>query len=342
MRGGRCLDAPRAQRTPHVHRDAREFIAIMGRHSHLQIAMLVLMPLVTKAFPGHNWSQALKCRHNWPTGVKPGVGLTGGTCMCNYAMWADHAAPTLAESCKRGLAVIATINPSPVLLTTIGAVQWFYPDFDVLVVDNNSTHQHSLSLLKIAGRMVEVVRSTGQYELGAYSFALEHLGRLVNTYSALLFMQDTTVPCGRMVPGLCSMGLGDAYALRCLRTTWGAGGQLDRMAHVYDRQDGFSGFPVLPMTSVGNRSAKSPLVDACHTVLLATTELAVNIVHSLQQPYDRPMPIPKIKADTWLSERTLAFMIDTFANRSFDMSSFFGKVHGYRGDGGGGYTVRPG
>ena len=79
-------------------------------------------------------------------------------CLCKAA---------LAEPCKWGLAVIATINQSPVLLTTIGAVQWFYPDFDVLVVDNNSTQQHSLSLLEFAGRMVKIVRSTVQYELGA-------------------------------------------------------------------------------------------------------------------------------------------------------------------------------
>ena len=53
MRGGRCLDAPRAQRTPRVHRYSRQIFAVMGRHSHLRIAMLLLMPLVTKALPGY-------------------------------------------------------------------------------------------------------------------------------------------------------------------------------------------------------------------------------------------------------------------------------------------------
>ena len=65
----------RALTVPGGDRDATEFIVVMGRHSHLQIAMLVLMPLVTKARHGYIGGQhvnanAAKCGR--PRGLRQG------------------------------------------------------------------------------------------------------------------------------------------------------------------------------------------------------------------------------------------------------------------------------
>ena len=81
------------------------------------------------------------------------------------------------------------------------------------------------------------------------------------------------------------------------------------------------------LAAVGRRDPGAALVDACHGVFAATTDLAVNVVRSLDAPYWVPATIPRKKADGWILERTLAFMIDSFAARAFDMSGFFAKVH---------------
>jgi len=231
----------------------------------------------------------------------------------------------LAES-KPGLAVISTFNPTSVFLTTVEKVQAMYPDFDVLIVDSNSSDRSAFQSLR--QDVVVAAAPNTNYELGAWHYAYNNRNK---DYAVYMFIQDTVLPNKqRVLPlDLETIAPMDAYAYQVDKTArsasapkckWSDGGYLSRLNEVYSGTK---------LDYIAHKDPNDPIVLAAHSSFIARGPLVERVLE-LEEAY-KASHLDKSKKDSLLTERTIGLVLEREATHIHDMKyPYFKKVHGER------------
>jgi len=82
---------------------------------------------------------------------------------------------------KTNLCVICTKNPNEVLLNTINGIKRFYTEFDIVVIDSDSTNMEGFKALP-SDVTVEFIKNKN-WELGAWTYAYNKY----NNYKVYMF-----------------------------------------------------------------------------------------------------------------------------------------------------------
>lgn len=213
-----------------------------------------------------------------------------------------------------GLSVIVAKNPTFILLITIEKLRLFYPDFDILIIDSDSSNKDIYSKIKQDNIMIMYTKNKN-YELGALYKAFERF----NNYKIYMFLQDTLIPKAR-IPKLDLNNFINGNFYSCeYQPKISDGGYLEELRHVY-RNTELNFISEIPEDQIIN--------GAAHCSFITDNENVKKIL-SLEKPYI-DNKLNKTKIDSWLSERTIGIMADHLNLNRIDMYQYFEKVHGNR------------
>jgi hypothetical protein len=212
------------------------------------------------------------------------------------------------------LAVISTKNPTIKLLETITNVQIYYPEFDIVVIDSDSTETDYFS--KVPKEVTICLTKNKNYELGAWIYAYNTF----NTYDIYMCIQDTYMPIKRMLNidyiQSCDLCLHTSQGLRNLNS-------IDHylLKRFHDVYNGSSLYKEMCF-------AKDTTPCSFHTSLITTNSTMKDILQLEQIYIDRF--IKKEKVDSLLSEITIGWLGLKRNKRIISMNAYFHKVHGNR------------
>lgn len=214
---------------------------------------------------------------------------------------------------KAALCVISTKNPTRVLLEAVEKVKLFYPEFDLVIVDSDSTDLTHFELVPEDVK-VEFCKNKN-WELGAWCYAF----RKYDQYEVYMFIQDTLIPKQR-IPNLNihEMGKDVLYSF-----------------HFHEIVSTYAFFEELkplykdtPLSFISEMDPATRIVGTAHTSFLTRKE-NVNTILQLEDVYAE-RGAPKNKKDSWMTERTGGIMADRHGNVRIDVTSFFQKIYGGR------------
>jgi hypothetical protein len=214
---------------------------------------------------------------------------------------------------KSGLCVISTKNPTQVLIDTIQNVIVLYPEFDIVIVDSDSTQVDFFKLVP-SNVTIEYCKNKN-WELGAWYHAFHKY----NDYKVYMFIQDSTQPIQRIdglnieefVPGIL---YSFHYNARICD-----GGHFDELVRIYRATN---------LSFIAELHPNTPIVGTAHTSFITNKE-NVNTILQLENVY-REKGIQKTKIHSWLSERCGGVVADHNKNIRIDISSYFKKVSLFR------------
>lgn len=214
---------------------------------------------------------------------------------------------------KDRLAVICTRNPTEVLLKTIEGIKLFYSEFDIVIVDSDSTDTSMFSRVP-ADCIIEYVKNRG-YELGAWTYAYNKY----TNYSVYMFIQDALIPFTR-IPNLSQQTFdnGTLYSFH-YTARLSDGGHFDELQRVYRETD---------LHFISQLSPDRFIVGTAHASFITNRDSVPNILQ-LENAY-KMKGIVKTKVHAWLSERTGGLLTDFIGNRRIDITPYFYKIHGGR------------
>ena len=214
---------------------------------------------------------------------------------------------------KSGLCVISTKNPTQVLIDTITNVILFYPEFDILIVDSDSTQFDFFKLVQ-SNVMIEYCKNKN-WELGAWYYAFHKY----NDYKVYMFIQDSTQPTQR-IDGLNieEFTPGTLYSFH-YNARICDGGHFEELIQIYKDTD---------LTFISELHPNTPIVGTAHTSFITNKE-NVNTILQLENVY-REKNIQKTKIHSWLSERCGGIVAERNKNIRIDINSYFKKISLYR------------
>ena len=93
---------------------------------------------------------------------------------------------------KKRLCVISTKNPTSILINTIQKVKLYYEEFDIVIVDSDSTDTKYFEYIP-EDCIVEFCKNKN-WELGAWKYAFNKY----NNYEVYMFLQDSLTPNSRI------------------------------------------------------------------------------------------------------------------------------------------------
>ena len=211
---------------------------------------------------------------------------------------------------KNRLCVISTKNPTDILLLTIEKVKLYYDDFDIVIVDSDSTDKKYFENIP-EDCIVEFCKNKN-WELGAWKYAFNKY----NNYEVYMFLQDTLIPNSRI-----SSLDKDYFENGCIYTCnykarFGDGGHIDYLKNIY-KDD-----PEIQFITEINEF--DIITGAAHSFFI-TDNLHVNNILKLENIYEENK-IVKTKIDSLLSERTCGILADRHPKR-IDVTSHFHKIN---------------
>ncbi len=216
----------------------------------------------------------------------------------------------------RCLCVISSKNPTSVLSETILGVKTHYPEFDIVVVDSDSTDLSGyITIPSITS--VELCKNKN-WELGAWRLALTKY----HDYDVYMCIQDTLTPISR-VPNLRidQFTNNDFYSFHFDDQTISTFGHLFENERVNVYKDTKFSF-------ISEMDTHKPILGAAHSSFITNKECALLILQ-LEEPYVSK-GLLKTKADSWLSERTVGILADKLQFVRIDITHYFTKSHGGR------------
>lgn len=211
---------------------------------------------------------------------------------------------------KDRLAVICSFNPSDVLLTTVTKLQEYYNEFDIIIIDSDSTDCSMYNLLPSECK-VDYVKNKN-YELGAWSYAFQ----TYPNYKVYMFIQDTLTPNCR-IPNFdkTTYENGTIYTFH-FHQTLNACGYFKELYDVYYNTK---------LHFISQLNPNMNIIGGAHTSFILNKE-HIPIILELEDAYQYRK---KTKIDSWLSERTLGIIADTLP-KNVNIWDFFTKIHGNR------------
>lgn len=224
-----------------------------------------------------------------------------------------HEAYPEKEYIHRRLAVVCSKNPTNVLLNTIKNLELFYPDFDIVIVDSDSSDKTTYEKLR-SDIKIEFVKNKG-WELGAWY----HAYTKYNTYDIYMFIQDTLTPISR-VPDLHIINQDTNVFFSChYSAKLKDGGYYNELQNIYRNSS---------LSFISEMVPDTQIIGAAHSSFITSRENARKILE-LQDIYIKKQ-LTKTKIDCWLSERTCGILSDHYKNKRIDMNAHFNKVNGNR------------
>jgi hypothetical protein len=213
---------------------------------------------------------------------------------------------------KNRLAVISSFNPSATLLSTVAKLQEYYNEFDIVIVDSDSSDcsiYHSLP----PECKVDYIKNKN-YELGAWTYAFQ----AYPNYDIYMFIQDTLTPNCR-IPDFneTTYENGTIYTFH-YHPTLEAGGYFEELVDVYRDSN---------LHFISQLDPTMRITGGAHTSFITNKE-HVHIILQLEDAYIHKN-LKKTKVDSWLSERTVGIMADTLPKR-INIWNYFTKTHGNR------------
>ena len=214
---------------------------------------------------------------------------------------------------KSNLCVISTKNPTEVLLNSINGIKRFYPEFDIVVVDSDSTNMDGFKLLP-PDVTVEFIKNRN-WELGAWTYAYNKY----NNYKIYMFLQDGLEPIDRII-GFDTNTFEDGtmysfhYTARIVD-----GGHLDELYNVYKDTNLHFLYGIDPNTQI---------TGTAHTSFI-TNNTNVRTMLQMEDAYIAKN-IKKTKVHSCLSERTGGLLVDLAGNKRIDIMHLFKKTSLYR------------
>lgn len=210
---------------------------------------------------------------------------------------------------KDRLAVICTRNPTEILLRTIEGLKRFYSDFDIVIVDSDSTDTSVFD--SVPNDCIIEYAKNKNWELGAWTYAFQKY----NNYEAYMCIQDTLVPTTR-IPNL---EFNNTLYSFHYTATLEAGGYFDELQRVYSGTD---------LHFISKLSPNRIIVGTAHTSFI-TNNVSMSNILQLENAY-RMKGIVKTKVHSWLSERTGGLLTDFIGTRRLDITPYFIKIPGGR------------
>lgn len=213
---------------------------------------------------------------------------------------------------KSRLAVISTKNPTSVLLHTVTQLNLYYPEFDIVIIDSDSTETKGFAYIPESCTIERCCNKN--WELGAWDYAF----RKYPNYEVYMFLQDTLIPT-RRIPEL-NIGTYDpgtifTFNYNCFLSQ---GGYYDDLVRVYKDTECHFISQIPPTASITGGAHSFFITDRAH----------VPRILLLERPY-ATKGLTKSKIDSWLSERTVGIIASTFKRR-IDAQHSFHKIHGGR------------
>jgi len=206
------------------------------------------------------------------------------------------------------LCVISTKNPNEILLNTIEMVTIFYPEFDIVVIDSDSTDTEIFE--KIPSHVIIEFAKNKNWELGAWTYAF----RKYNNYKVYMFIQDTLTPICR-IPYFDPQNFVEntLYSFQ-YDTSLCCGGYFEELVELY-KNSGLHFISTLPPDIYIKGTAHNSFI---------TNKENVNSILQLEQIFiDKK--IVKTKVHAWITERTGGLMADRCNNIRIDIKDFFIK-----------------
>eukprot|EP00613_Pedinella_sp_CCMP2098_P061640 CAMPEP_0171978898 /NCGR_PEP_ID=MMETSP0993-20121228/254399_1 /TAXON_ID=483369 /ORGANISM="non described non described, Strain CCMP2098" /LENGTH=371 /DNA_ID=CAMNT_0012630903 /DNA_START=151 /DNA_END=1267 /DNA_ORIENTATION=- len=224
------------------------------------------------------------------------------------------------RSNHESLCVISTKDPTEQLLATISAVEEFYPEFDIVVVDSDSNQTLSVNRTYEAVHRnhenVDVYLARNQnWEYGAWDFAFKGSQ---TSHTCFMFIQDSLTPTSR-IPGFslkkCKRKIYSFHYASVLAD----GGYLDRLREVYRHTK---------LSFISDLADDYEFVGGAHSAFI-TDRLTSKFMLKLEKAY-RDKGLSKTKIDSWLAERTTGIMAAVSGKARVDLTPHFEKKHNGR------------
>lgn len=210
---------------------------------------------------------------------------------------------------KTNLCVICTKNPNEVLLNTINGIKRFYPEFDIVVVDSDSTNMEGFKALP-SDVTVEFIKNKN-WELGAWTYAYNKY----NNYKVYMFLQDGLEPIHRILGfDTNTFENGTLYSFH-YNARIVDGGHLDELYNVYKDTNLHFLYGINPDTRI---------TGTAHTSFI-TNNANVRTMLQMEDAYITKN-IKKTKVHSWLSERTGGLLVELAGNKRIDINPFFKKT----------------
>jgi hypothetical protein len=208
----------------------------------------------------------------------------------------------------RCLCAISSKNPSHILLDNITNLKIFYPEFDIVVIDSDSSVLTHYDLLPPYVK-VEYCKNKN-WELGAWYYAFKKY----TDYDIYMFIQDGLIPLCRIPDfSLDNYENGTLYSFHYDAMLW-HGGYYDDLINIY--RDSSLHF-------ISELDPNTPIRGTAHTSFITNKDNVYNILQ-LEEAYISKK-IEKTKIHSWLSERCGGLIADTYNNRRIDITPYFQK-----------------
>lgn len=208
------------------------------------------------------------------------------------------------------LCAISSKNPTPVLIETVDNLKLFYPEFDIVVVDSDSSDFTNYSFLPKDVK-VEYCKNKN-WELGAFYYAFKKY----SDYDIYMFIQEGLVPL-RRIPGLDTDNYEKnvVYSFHYEALLW-QGGYYDDLVNIYKNSS---------LHFISELGPNYPIIGAAHSSFLTTKENAYEML-KLEEPY-MEKNIVKTKVHSWLAERTGGLIPEINKYKRIDITSHFHKYN---------------
>ena len=208
----------------------------------------------------------------------------------------------------RCLCVISSKNPTQILIDNITNLRIFYPEFDIVVIDSDSSNFTYYELLP-SDIKVEYCKNKN-WELGAWYYAFKKY----TDYDIYMFIQDGLVPLFR-IPAFDTDNYekGTLYSFHYNALLW-HGGYYNELITIY--RDSSLHF-------ISELDPRMPILGTAHTSFITNKENVYNILQ-LEEAYISKK-IEKTKIHSCLSERCGGLIADIHKNKRIDITSYFHK-----------------
>jgi len=214
---------------------------------------------------------------------------------------------------KDRLCVISTKNPTTVLLETISAVQKYYPEFDIVVVDSDSTQKEMF--IHVPSDVIIEYAENKNWEFGAWKFAFQKY----NHYKVYMFIQDSLTPISRISSlDRYYFPYGTFYSYH-YNTTFQKGEQLDKIINIYEHTH---------LHFLSELDPSTPIIVMSHNSFITNHANVPNILQ-LDDPYLQKKII-KTKIHSMLNERIGGILANVYKNHIIDFSFHFKKINLHR------------
>lgn len=208
----------------------------------------------------------------------------------------------------RCLCAISSKNPTQILIDNITNLRIFYPEFDIVVVDSDSTDFTYYKLLP-PDIKVEYCKNRN-WELGAWYYAFKKY----TDYDIYMFIQDGLIPICR-IPDFTPDNYenGTLYSFHYDAQLW-HGGHYDELVNVYRNSS---------LHFISELYPNTPILGTAHTSFITNKDNVYNILQ-LEEAYISKK-IEKTKIHSWLSERCGGLIADRYNNLRIDIMPYFKK-----------------